>query len=828
MTGPNAAPRRPTALVLGLWLVLLLAGIAWIARTSFTADLSAFLPADPDAQQRVLIEQLQDGATSRTLMVGIDGGEAPARAEASRALAAALRATGLFEQVHNGEQGAWEATGTWLFEHRYQLSPAVGPERFTPEGLREAIDETVSLLGTPAGNLIKPLLERDPTGETQRIAEALIPAQSPRMEDGVWVARERPRALLLLGTKAAGSDLDGQAQAIAAVQRAFAPQAARGLTLRLSGPGVFAVESRASIEREVKQLALVGSLVMSGLLLLAFASVRALFVAMLPVVTGIVGGIAAVSLVFGKVHGITLGFGSTLIGEAVDYAIYYLIQARGAVTAGAAPGTGWQRWRDDNWATVRLGVLTSVGGFAALVFSGFPGLAQLGVFSIAGLASAALATRFVLPVLMPDGAAGQGLRRPLARFAGVVVRGLPRVRLPLALLAVMTLGFVALQGKALWRGDLASLSPVSVSALALDAELRHEIGASDAGTLVVVHGRDAEGALQAAEHAGRRLDALVEAGVLAGYESPARWLPSQATQAARLASLPEAAALRRDLALAAEGGPLKAERLAPFLAAVEAARQGRPLDRAALEGKALAPLVDALLMPRPDGRWSALIALQPAAAATAATPASTSASAPAAAPAASTGPLPGVSAAAVGVAPRVRAALQGLEGAQVIDIKQELDGLYARYLREALWQAVLGALAVVALLGASLRSGRRLLAVCLPLAVAVLLTMGGLALAGVALGILHLVGLLLVVAVGSNYALFFDQLHRQGPVDDDTLASLMLANLTTVVSFGLIALSGIPALSAIGRVVAPGALLAMLLSAAFAARPRRDVRAPSS
>ena len=46
----------------------------------------------------------------------------------------------------------------------------------------------------------------------------------------------------------------------------------------------------------------------------------------------------------------------------------------------------------------------------------------------------------------------------------------------------------------------------------------------------------------------------------------------------------------------------------------------------------------------------------------------------------------------------------------------------------------------------------------------------------------------------------------------------MLANLTTVVSFGLIAISDIPALSSIGRVVAPGALLALLLSAAFARR----------
>jgi predicted exporter len=128
---------------------------------------------------------------------------------------------------------------------------------------------------------------------------------------------------------------------------------------------------------------------------------------------------------------------------------------------------------------------------------------------------------------------------------------------------------------------------------------------------------------------------------------------------------------------------------------------------------------------------------------------------------------------------------------------------------------------VVLLVAATLRSLPRLLAVCQPLLLSVLLTMGGLAACGVHLGILHLVGLLLVVAVGSNYALFFDMLRHDpktsssGEIDHDTLASLLLANLTTVLSFGLIAMSGIPALASIGRVVAPGALLALVLAAAL-------------
>lgn len=794
MSDSGLSPRR-RAWALGLWLAAMLLGLVLIVRGHYTADLSAFLPASPNAQQRVLIDQLQSGAAARSLLIGIEGGDETARAAASRALAQGLRRSGLFEQVQNGDidtTGAddgsgWRATGQWLMAHRYLLSPAVTPERFTADGLRSAIDDTLSLLGTPAGQSLKATLHSDPTGELPLLVESLIPASAPRLAQGVWVSRERPRALLLASTRAAGADLDGQAAAQAQLAEVFAPWQAKGLRLLVSGPPVFAVQSRAQIEAEVRHLAIVGTLVMGGLLTVAFASWRALLVAFLPVATGVVAGIVAVLLGFGSVHGITLGFGSTLIGEAVDYAIYYLIQAR------SGPG-GWRGWLAEGWPTVRLGLWTSLCGFAALVFSGFPGLAQLGVFSIAGLLGAALCTRWVLPVLMPWGAAGSALRRRLGQGAQQVLRGLPRWRWPVWGVGLLAAAWLGWHPAAVWRGDLASLSPVSKAAQALDASLRQDLSATDARLLVIAQGDDVQAALRAAEAAAGRLDGLAAQGVIGGYETPTRVVPSLAAQQARQASLPTAEALRPALDQATQGGPLPAERLGPFIEAVAQARALRPIVPDDLRGTALGPMVDAMLFrgsaAGEDGRapWLALLALQP------------------------------VAGRDLAAAP-VEQALRGLPGVQVLDIKQQLDSLYSRYLNEALWQALLGAAAVVVLLALALRSGRRLLAVCQPLALAVLLTLGGLAMAEVPLGILHLVGLLLVVAVGSNYALFFDQFFDQlsltGQADVDALASLLLANLTTVASFGLIALSEIPALSAIGQVVAPGALLALLLSGCF-------------
>ena len=797
------SPRHRAAVLL-LWAVLMALAAWQITRITFTADLSAFLPATADAQQRVLIDQIKGGAPARTLFIGIEGGSAAQRAAASRQLAAALRASGQFDQVSNGENDAWAGVGTWMFERRYLLSPAVTPERFTAAGLREGIDDTLSMLGTPGGNALKGLLEQDPTGEVQRIAESMIPVRAPRTDDGVWVARDAeagveakaPRALLLAGLRADGADLDAQQAAIATLRSAFATVQTQAPSLRLlvSGAPVFSVDSRTQIEAEIKWLAITGTVLLSALLLLAFASPLALGVAMLPVVTGVVVGVVAVSLVFGNVHGVTLGFGATLIGEAVDYAIYYLIQAGGR---SQRDGTGWRQWLASGWPTVRLGLLTSLCGFAALLFSGFPGLQQLGVFSLAGLLGAVLATRFLLPVLMPDGARGMGMRRQLGQAARAAITVLPRTRW-LWLVLGLASAVLVWQRDSLWDAELLSLSPVSTEALALDASLRADItSGSDGGAFVVVQGETAEIALQHAEAASDRLEELVNQRVIAGFDSVTRFLPSLQMQQRRQAALPEAAALQQALAQATEGGPLKAERLAPFVQAVAQARSLPLATPESARSTAIAPLLNALMLQRPDGTWTALLPLQPVAD-------------------------------VVDLA-RVSAALQGVPQVQVLDIGGELGRMYQRYLGEARTQAALGGLGVVLMVAVALRNPRRVLAVCQPLLLAVLLTLGGLALLQVPMGILHLVGLLLVVAVGSNYALFFDMLQRSGEASDDTLASLLLANVTTVLGFGLIAASDIKALSAIGAVVAPGALLALVLAAAFiprTARPQSNLAAP--
>ena len=781
-----------------------------VIRSHFTADMSAFLPRHPSARQQILIDQISEGFASRALIVAIEGAPRPVLAQLSQAMGQQLREGSDFSNVSNGQAISNEKDQQLLFENRYLLSPAMNPDRMETEGLRSAIKESLVEVSSSTGLFSKSLLSRDPTGESLEVIKRIIPSSQPSQADGVWMNAAQTRALLLVQTKAQGSDLDAQERAQTAVRQSFAQARAQVGTqaqqaqLKFSGPGVFAVNARDTIKTEAARLSAIGTIMVLGLLWLIYRSVTALFLGMIPVVTGAVAGIAAVGLGFPSVHGMTLGFGITLIGEAVDYAIYLFVQ----YTPTARPGNETSEkgartthaFASSFWPTIRLGVLTSIVGFSTLLLSGFTGLAQLGLFSIVGIVVAAVTTRYVLPVLLPE---NFSVRQPkkLGPFLASAARSLGRLK-PLAVLATaIALSVLLLRWDNLWSTELGGLSPVPETAQQLDAGLRADMGAPDAGMLVVVKASSQEMALQLSEEVVSRLEPLVDKGLLGGFQAPSSYLPSERTQAARQASLPEDAELRRRVTKALDGLPLKPERLADFFSDVARAKTGPLLSRASLQGTSLSLGVDSLLnqSTHSPGQWTALIALQ--------------------------SPLRDGIVQSLN-AQVINAALADLKtsaraGVFLIELGTEAKDLYKAYLREAIILTAAGFIAITGLLLIALRSWRRVARIVLPLLASTAIVAATVATFKGHLTLLHLVGLLLVVAIGSNYALFFDQRSRiplstVGSSDQNMLCSLFFANLTTVLGFGLLAFSSVPVMSAIGLTVGTGTFLALLLSATFA------------
>lgn len=762
-----------------LWLVFIIGCGIIISRSEFTTDLSAFLPRDPTPAQQLLLEQIHDGLASRLILVGIEGADPVTHAALSKQVAQTLRTNSAFVSVNNGEPVTAERDQAYLFNNRYLLSPAVTPERFSVEGLHSAISDSIDLLASPAGLMVKSLLPHDPTGEMVQLLGQLNSGNRPQMVDGTWVSRDGLRALLLLQTKASGDNTDAQQAAMSAIQHAFDNAASQtpATKLLMTGPGVFSVTARDTIKSQVSRLAIISIVLIASLLLLVYRSFSALLLGFLPVISGALAGIAAVSLGFGSVHGITLGFGTALIGEAVDYSIYLFVQSE------QTNSQQQQRWSKRFWPTIRLGVLTSIFGFSSLLLSGFPGLAQLGLYSIAGLVVAATVTRFVLPHLLPNNFRIHDVST-IGLTLSSLVQHATKLRWPAVLLLIIAC-LILIQHRAdIWNDKISSLSPVSQAEVDLDTSLRADMGAPDVRYLVVASGASQESVLETSEQVAKQLQTLVDNGVLAGFESPSRYLPSMAMQAARQASLPDPTMLRARLSQASQGLPVNAELFKPFLDDVAIASNQPLLHAAVLEHTSMAMAVDALLIQRAS-HWTALL------------------------------PLTAPEGSDIDTS-QIRTVLNAanLSGVLFVDMKAESDNLYSGYLNEAILLSMGGLIAIIVLLLWVFRSPMHVLRIITPLAAAVITTTAGLAILGQQLIILHLVGLLLVVAVGSNYALFFNRTDNL--ILPRTLASMLFANLTTVAGFGVLAFANVSVLQAMGVTVAPGVILALIYSAIFA------------
>jgi predicted exporter len=622
-------------------------------------------------------------------------------------------------------------------------------------------------------------LPSDPTGEILALLSRIAGPTRPHTSNGIWLSSDESRAVLMVHVRAAGFDIDAEARALSHIHTAFdgarrdVPDSSSARLVE-TGPVVFAVSSRDTTVTDAKRLSIIATVIIAGLLMFAYRSPLVLLLGLLPVASGALAAIAGVSLAFGFVQGITFGFGVTLLGESVDYAIYLFTQT--------IRGDGPQATIARIWPTLRLCALTSIVGFAVMLFSDFVGFAQLGAFSIIGLIAAIAVTRFVLPQLMPQGffAAGAEI------MGGWLVSAMSyRAWLRPLIVVVALAGAAALvfHPGGFWDKDLTNLSPIPPALQALDRTLRSDLGVPDLRYFVVLRADTEQSALEASEMLAGPLQTLAAQGRIGGYDLPSSILPSERAQKARKAALPDDGTLRARFNEAVSGLPFRADSFEPFFGDVARARSSPLLTLASLPS-ALALRVDSMLVQR-DGVWQVIA------------------------------PLYKVDdAAAVSTA----LAAAGLPDAQLIDLQDESTRLLLRFQHEATSLAVVGGIAIIALLWLFLRSPARVAAVAGPLAAALIITAALLTSGGGKLSIFMMVGFLLTVAVGSNYCLFFERAYHDAEARKRSIASVVLANLCTVSAYGVMALSGIPVLHDIGVTVAIGTFLSMLFAAFLSTR----------
>jgi predicted exporter len=770
---------RNRVLLLGAWTALLLLLGGWIFATlKPQSDLSLFLPRGKTETQQLLLDELHQGRGTRLLLLGISGGDAEGRANISQGLAGILRSSDLFEQVLNGAPGDI-SIDTQLLQYRYLLLPPDELERsLSIDGLREAFKARLEALKSPLPNPFKSLISRDPTAAYAWVLKSGRPDTRISRSAGVWSSQKGEMAILLLMTREGGLAIERQTASVAEIRNAFDKLNPQGnYQLILSGPGAFALLSKQLIESESRQLSLLATGTILLLLLLAYRQIPYLLYAGLPLLSALLVATLLTHLLFGGLHGITLAFGITLLGVTLDYPLHLFSHLSANETAG--------RTMQRIWPTLRLGVVTTCLGYLVLLTTDFTGLRQLGVFTLTGLLTAALVSRYLLPRLLSTTAVP---RQRTGRLLSFLAK---RRWSPALMMTTITLlaGIILVANEKLWNDDVAVLSPLPASLIEQDRLLRKHLMAEESTQMLLLRNKELEQLLIDCESFQTQLKTAVSRQLLADASLPCDSLPSQTRQSQNQARIPPRAEMSQRLNQAQEGLPFRAGAFESFLDDLEASRSLTPLSYAELVQGPLRERMESMLRPL-DQEWRALAPLR--------------------------------------LVRSEEALMQSLKtapsGIVYVNLRQETSQLISGFRQEIIGLVAFGVLTILAALWLGLRSLNHALGVLLPIAAAILATLALPPLLGEAMNLFHLISLMLVVGIAIDFSLFFSRQQGGEHERKDTLHALSLCALSTASVFAILGSSSIPVLHAIGQTVATGVALSYFSTYAFWHMPRNPFR----
>lgn len=763
-------------LVALVWLVVLAGMMAWSAdqllsgRTLDTSVLALLPAGSQDPVTELAAQSLSEEVAHRALL--LIGGEQEYRrglqAQAER-FRQALVQSGSFESVRLGpDPGLLEALRNDYGPYRYQLL-AKEDRHLLTEGsggalIRRVVRELVN--PTAAGRAAS--LVEDPLNLLGHwLASRATGAGFSQDSKGFYTEQaDRHYRVVLVRFAGAPFDATTQQQVLAAVESAEAGLD-RSTSVHRSGLVFHAAAGAEQARRELSTIGLGSLTAVVVLLLWHFRSAWSLALPVLSVGAGLCIAVTVSLLIFGRLHVVTLAFGASLVGVSVDYAMHYLCarQAMGRIPLRRIlPG-------------ITLGLVSSVLAYGAQWFTPFPGLRQIAVFSGFGLIGAWLTVVFWFPVAGlrglkdPGGTTVRSLGRSL-EWLGQRARPVVAGGLVLAMAAAVA-GWFQLEFRD-HLGDLQS-SPRAL----LDSEQLVQTASGGAGSsrFLLVTGADEQQVLEQEETLRAPLEKWIAEDRLRSFQAMSQLIPSVARQQGDYDQVRQTL-LQPDLL----------ERLAADLGLPESlpARS-----RELLGGHSPNWLAPGLLTSESAGVGDYLAHLWLG---------EQAADGPGAASVIALGAVSGPA-----IYQDIETLAEAHEGVSYVDRVADISGLLARYrVQVGLWLALAYGLVALILLG---RYRNRCWQVLLPPVIATGMTFGLLALAGQPLTLFHQLATLLILGIGLDMGIFL----RESDGQTHAWEAVTLSALTSVLAFGLLALSDTPVLHHFGVTVLPGLLFCWLI-----------------
>jgi len=526
--------------------------------------------------------------------------------------------------------------------------------------------------------------------------------------------------------------------------------------------------ARVQAEKEISTIG-VGSII--GIIFLigiSFRSVVPLTLSLLAIGCGIISGLAVSLLIFEKLHMLTLVFGASLIGVSIDYSFHYFSDR---VMSGKdwTPSAGLKRIMPG----ITLGLITSILGYLGLLMAPFPGLQQMAVFSSVGLIAAYATVVCWFPFLGKKSANQYHpwLLKPALLYLNYWQNlRWNRFRMFLVAMTFMVLGVGIILLKP--NDDIRLLQHANPEIVAHEVAIQNLTQQARASQFLLIEGDDLQALLENEEALTEQLKTLVETKAIDGFQSISATLPSINKQTINYQLL------KQQL--------------------FDNGRVEQYMVELGFSANSINSVIDEFVASRNDfltfAEWQ------------------------------KTSIGEGMSHLWLGETSRGVASIILLSGvkdlnalsrleqttsqASLIDIAGDVSNIFERY-RTIVAYLVVASYAAIFLLLCWRYSLRRAWVIIMPPVVAALASLAWFGLSGQLFNLFNVLALMIVLAIGIDYTLFFEEGEKHRPA---TMLAILLSALTTLLSFGLLALSATPVISAFGQTMLVGISTAFLLS----------------
>ncbi|MBL4829355.1 MAG: MMPL family transporter [Aliivibrio sp.] len=451
--------------------------------------------------------------------------------DAADAFVAALNELPLFKQVTGTisakEQQAW---GDLYFPARAQLLTSEQQQRLLshPEQQVQRVIKQVynPFSGVTASELSEDpfLLFRDFMGQLNSNSSNI------QLKDGYLTAEyENQQYIIVTATLASSPYQISSQQQLPQLQDVEATiKTEFSLDILHTGVIFYAAYGTQSAKSEVSTIG-VGSLIgVIFIVLFIYRSTLPLFLALLSISTGLVVATVTTIVVFGKIHLFSMVFGASLIGVSIDYAFHYL-------TDRLAAGQSWnaQSGLKQIFTAILLGLITSLIGYLGMLIAPFPGLQQLSLFSSVGLVASFLCVICWYPILAtaPQTVLNNHSDLPFSTLMNLWLqwwqKKSTRVWVPLVILLLSAVGLY----HAKYDDDVRQLQAMPSYLIAQEQAVKTITGLDNSSQMLVVTSRKSEDdLLEQLALISEKLQLEVEKGTISSFQSISQFVPSASVQ----------------------------------------------------------------------------------------------------------------------------------------------------------------------------------------------------------------------------------------------------------------------------------------------------------